>query len=48
MLEGNGEIDMIVTDINMPRMDGLALLQKLQETTENLSTIIVSAYGGRI
>lgn len=45
MLEGNGEIDMVVTDINMPRMDGLALLQKLQETTENLSTIIVSAYG---
>ena len=36
---------MVVTDINMPRMDGLALLQKLQETTENLSTIIVSAYG---
>ena len=36
---------MVVTDINMPRMNGLALLQKLQETTENLSTIIVSAYG---
>src|SRR5262245_17519077 len=29
----------------MPRMDGLALLQKLQESEENLSTIIVSAYG---
>ena len=45
MLEGNGEIDMVVTDINMPRMDGLALLQKLQETAENISTVIVSAYG---
>jgi adenylate cyclase len=43
MLEGNGEIDMVVTDINMPRMDGLALLQKLQE--KNISTVIVSAYG---
>ena len=48
MLEGNGEIDMVVTDINMRRMDGLALLQKLQETAENISTVIVSAYGGRI
>jgi adenylate cyclase len=46
MLEGNGEIDMVVTDINMPRMDGLALLQKLQE--KNISTVIVSAYGDMI
>jgi len=29
----------------MPRMDGLTLLQKLQECEEKLSTIIVSAYG---
>ena len=36
---------MVVTDINMPRMDGLSLLQKLQESEEKLSTIIVSAYG---
>jgi adenylate cyclase len=34
-----------VTDINMPRMDGLTLLQKLHEAEEHLSTIIVSAYG---
>ncbi len=45
MLEVNSDIDMVVTDINMPRMDGLTLLQKLQETAENLSTIVVSAYG---
>ncbi len=38
-------IDMIVTDINMPRMDGLTLLQKLQEREEQSATIIVSAYG---
>ena len=44
-LKANGAIDMVVTDINMPRMDGLSLLQKLQETEHNPSTIIVSAYG---
>ena len=44
-LEARGGIDLVVTDINMPRMDGLSLLQKLQESEESVSTIIVSAYG---
>ena len=39
------DVDMMVTDINMPRMDGLTLLAKLQEGENKLSTIIVSAYG---
>jgi adenylate cyclase len=44
-LKANGGIDLVVTDINMPRMDGLSLLQKLQESEEKISTVIVSAYG---
>ena len=36
---------MVVSDINMPRMDGLTLLQKIQEADDPLSTVIVSAYG---
>jgi adenylate cyclase len=44
-LKTNGGIDLVVTDINMPRMDGLLLLQKLQESERGVSTIIVSAYG---
>jgi CheY-like chemotaxis protein len=44
-LKADGNIDLVVTDINMPRMDGLSLLQKLQESEQNVSTIVVSAYG---
>jgi adenylate cyclase len=44
-LKANGDIGLVVTDINMPRMDGLSLLQKLQENEDNIMTVIVSAYG---
>ncbi len=44
-LEARPDVDLIVSDINMPRMDGLSLLQKLQEADDKKSTIIVSAYG---
>jgi signal transduction histidine kinase len=44
-LKAHGKIDLVITDINMPRMDGLSLLQKLQESDEQLSAIIVTAYG---
>lgn len=44
-LKANNAVSLVVTDINMPRMDGLTLLQKLQENEEKLSTIVVSAYG---
>jgi adenylate cyclase len=44
-LKSNADVDLVVTDINMPRMDGLSLLQKLQESEDAVSAIIVSAYG---
>jgi len=46
LLQENRDTAMVVSDINMPGMDGLTLLQKLQEGGDDqLSTVIVSAYG---
>ena len=47
-LQIHQNVDMVVSDINMPRMDGLSLLEKLQEGEKKMSTIIVSAYGDMV
>jgi len=37
-------LDLIITDIHMPKMDGLTLLEKIREEDNDLPIIIVSAY----
>lgn len=45
VLKDEPDIVMVLSDINMPRMDGLALLERLNERHQDLKTVIVSAYG---
>ncbi len=44
-LESNGSMDVVLTDINMPVMDGLTLLSNLRQHHPMLRSVIVSAYG---
>ena len=41
----NPDIDIVLSDINMPEMDGLTLLTKLNEGNPLTKTVMVSAYG---
>jgi signal transduction histidine kinase/AraC-like DNA-binding protein len=45
VIEEQPDIDMVLTDINMPRMDGLTLLERLKTVRPLMKTVIVSAYG---
>jgi len=38
-------VDLVLTDIRMPRMDGMALLEKLRQTIPQTPVIIITAFG---
>ena len=44
-LNEDSDIDMVLTDINMPQMDGLTLLEQIPKVDPNIRSVIVSAYG---
>ncbi|MFZ6665782.1 adenylate/guanylate cyclase domain-containing protein [Peijinzhouia sedimentorum] len=44
-LAENPDIDLILSDINMPEMDGLTLLSHVNEKSSLLKSVIISAYG---
>lgn len=44
-LEQHKDVELVLSDINMPEMDGLTLLAKLNEKKLLLKSVVVSAYG---
>jgi adenylate cyclase len=44
-LKKNPDVRVMVTDINMPQMDGLTLLAMLRQMNAKINTIVISAYG---
>ena len=44
-LQTEGSFDLVLTDINMPEMDGLTLLENLPAIDPTLKAVVVSAYG---
>ncbi len=44
-LQQHPDVAIVLSDINMPELDGLSLLSKLNEVSPLVKTVMVSAYG---
>ncbi len=44
-IQQNPDVQVVLSDINMPELDGLSLLTKLNEVSPLVKTVMVSAYG---
>ena len=44
-LGDDSDIDMVLSDINMPQMDGLTLLEQIPSVNADVKSVIISAYG---
>lgn len=45
VFEANPDIDLIVSDLKMPEMDGLALMREIRQRDPSLVFVMISAYG---
>ncbi|MEW5802796.1 MAG: response regulator [bacterium] len=41
----NNKFDLIITDLRMPEMDGIEVLEKLRKKNKDIGVVIVTAYG---
>ena len=41
----SGEIDLVITDLRMPEMDGIQLIQEITKLADEISIILVTAFG---
>lgn len=48
IIKADPTIDLVLTDINMPGMDGLELLHLIKEERPWITTIVISAYYGNL
>jgi two-component system response regulator AtoC len=44
-IEGGEVIDLIITDLKMPNVDGIGVLQYLTENKRNIPLVLITAYG---
>ncbi|MGL5510875.1 MAG: ATP-binding response regulator [Microcoleaceae cyanobacterium] len=44
ILEDDLDIDVVLTDINMPEMDGLTLLSEIRQINPDIKSVVISAY----
>lgn len=45
ILKDNSDIEIVLSDINMPIMDGLTMLDNIPAINDKLKTVMISAYG---
>ena len=44
LLQNNSDVDFIITDINMPNVNGFELIRAIKEKYENIQFLILSAH----